>query len=644
MRFRKILKILVIPLLVIGGGTGVWYKFFHPKPLDDWDWSQLQLVEKEFPKDWFSEYKRSTAETEAQLSLQLEYLSACMKKTIGDDRRLCELETKETLASLEQIKEERKNILPQFKKEFIAELTPWVERVTRKVQMGLYSSVRSGFYLNILDLIDKNVLSLIEDTPLVAHENFVDIVKNYSPPAKQLKFEDRFTRPQYAQEYKNAKLDYHQWALDEYRRKRHDTEVVLDKLPDEKDAQTEEEAELRKKTLAQLHFFETEIAFHTSALEKWKTRDVPIVKRNAQITPMDRLMGVAYLKDKGLSGNGVEVGVIDAPSASENQTHRDIRDHIASGSKGPRSVHGTHVTGIVVARAREITDRLGVADRATVTFIPFPEDGNVIVTYYQNGRFKTFKALGISRVTGQLVDETKGAPKALDNFLSQTRSIAGSYYSPKMDSLMAKRIDEMRKRGIEVINASFSMSLGPKTIQSIKRYHREGGVIVVAAGNDGEALDDRAVVEPGEIHPVSEYQKGIDVGLIRVLLLDEELRKAFIFVGSLATSITLTDYSSRAGELPDRYIAAWGGGDTPGSGVVSTVGEKGRVRLSGTSMAAPMVTGSIAMLKEAFPDCSGTKLAQVLLDSATPIGEKEEIGKGRLNLRAAYGEAKKACK
>src|SRR5699024_10690895 len=60
----------------------------------------------------------------------------------------------------------------------------------------------------------------------------------------------------------------------------------------------------------------------------------------------------------------------------------------------------------------------------------------------------------------------------------------------------------------------------------------------------------------------------------------------------------------------------------PGANIVSTVPD-GYQKLQGTSMAAPHVTGALALLKEAHPNWSVQKLENALKTTALPV-EKDD--------------------
>jgi subtilase-type serine protease len=74
-------------------------------------------------------------------------------------------------------------------------------------------------------------------------------------------------------------------------------------------------------------------------------------------------------------------------------------------------------------------------------------------------------------------------------------------------------------------------------------------------------------------------------------------------------------------------------GKTGEKKVIPTYGEK-----TGTSMAAPMVSGAAAVLMQRFPYMTAYQIASVLLTTATDLGEKgidDVYGWGKLNLRSA---------
>ncbi|MDP2189722.1 MAG: S8 family peptidase [Sphingobacteriaceae bacterium] len=77
----------------------------------------------------------------------------------------------------------------------------------------------------------------------------------------------------------------------------------------------------------------------------------------------------------------------------------------------------------------------------------------------------------------------------------------------------------------------------------------------------------------------------------------------------------------------------------PGVNVRSADGPTGYGSKSGTSMAAPHVSGAVLLLKEAFPQLSGRQVLNALYQTTTDLGnpgEDNTYGRGLINLPAAY--------
>jgi subtilisin family serine protease len=77
----------------------------------------------------------------------------------------------------------------------------------------------------------------------------------------------------------------------------------------------------------------------------------------------------------------------------------------------------------------------------------------------------------------------------------------------------------------------------------------------------------------------------------------------------------------------------------PGVNVRSADGPTGYGSKSGTSMAAPHVSGAVLLLKEAFPQLSGRQILNALYQTTTDLGDPGEdnvFGRGLISLPAAY--------
>lgn len=126
-----------------------------------------------------------------------------------------------------------------------------------------------------------------------------------------------------------------------------------------------------------------------------------------------------------------------------------------------------------------------------------------------------------------------------------------------------------------------------------------------------------------------------------------EILNNFIITANLNKDDVLDASSTRCGYTASYCLSA------PGTDIYSTAGitdniyysQTGEKKIAptyisytGTSMAAPMVSGAAAVLMQRFPYMTASQIATVLLTTATDLGEKgidAVYGWGKLNLRSA---------
>ncbi len=167
-----------------------------------------------------------------------------------------------------------------------------------------------------------------------------------------------------------------------------------------------------------------------------------------------------------------------------------------------------------------------------------------------------------------------------------------------------------------IINLSLTAG-GPVAVSAMQEAIARGGLIVAAAGNGAAAHPDwpaRFARESWANGP------GRDGALIAVGAVDRDNR--------------LAAFSNRAGDAAPWFLVA------PGVDIVSSdaYDETGHVAMSGTSMAAPMVSGTAALLKGHWPRLRAGQIAGILLATATDLGAPgvdAVYGRGLLDVEAA---------
>lgn len=162
------------------------------------------------------------------------------------------------------------------------------------------------------------------------------------------------------------------------------------------------------------------------------------------------------------------------------------------------------------------------------------------------------------------------------------------------DKDIANAIRYAVDNGARVINMSFGKGYSPQksVVDDAVRYADAHGVLMVhAAGNDGENSD----VKPSFPTPVyltgGRAQNWIEVG-------------ASSWKGGDSLAASFSNYSHT---LVDVFA--------PGVDILSTV-PGGYEKLSGTSMASPVVTGLAALLMDYFPNLSAADIKRIILSSA----------------------------
>lgn len=276
----------------------------------------------------------------------------------------------------------------------------------------------------------------------------------------------------------------------------------------------------------------------------------------------------------GFTGAGVVVAIADSGLDARHPEFAGrvlpgydfSRDRpILPGDLADSDAHGTHVTGIVAA-ARDGVGMHGVAFDATV--IP--------------GRIGSYDSDHVRVLTA-------------DHYLSSAWGFLTSQGPSIINSSLAVKCD-LHPGRCNVADYSRGDIDGffPLTIARAKAAVEAGALMVFAAGNDS--------------------QPHVDVlGGLPVLV--PELERSWLVVVAVDANNQIASFSNRCGSAKNFCLAA------PGVDIYSTGpgGVPYRVD-SGTSMAAPVVSGVAALVKEAFPWFTAHDLQQALLTTATPLG------------------------
>jgi hypothetical protein len=201
---------------------------------------------------------------------------------------------------------------------------------------------------------------------------------------------------------------------------------------------------------------------------------------------------------------------------------------------------------------------------------------------------------------------------------------SGSGYNTDVSSGINKAV----AAGVSVINLSLTYMATPDIIAAVNNATAKGVFIVWAGGNDGKALLANA--------NTSGLTQAAVNHLIFAGALDTTAAKAASFSSNAGTGLLL-DTSGGKTSYASRWISA------PGVNILApgiSYGPSAMAIWSGTSMSAPLISGSLILLESAWPilKTNGTA-ANLLLASATDLGTKgidSTYGTGIVNLTTAF--------
>ena len=359
-----------------------------------------------------------------------------------------------------------------------------------------------------------------------------------------------------------------------------------------------------------------------------------------------------YAYARGHTGSGVLVSVMDTPF---NTGHTNLDGAYVAGydpATGTANVdincqsgsnpcqHGTHVAGIIGARKTNSGSSMhGVAYDVKIKPVAFLNDA---ITTAQQQVDAFAAASGVDSGTGKQIVAMNNSWGPIAGFHTQTYQ--GKYFKvPSAASILS----------------SSSVYLGSK------QAAEDDTIMVFAAGNDGwnsqtgqiYLYDSNTASTPSAVALARDIVADTNVTLGSANIVDtmtampvhapdttpyiidaDEKEYMWLVVVATNQNDTITSFSNGCGDAMNFCLAA------PGDDINSTNGLNASpyVELPGTSMAAPHVTGAIALLAEMYPNLldKPENFSQILLETATDLGEEgvdEVYGHGLLNLKDATG-------
>lgn len=320
--------------------------------------------------------------------------------------------------------------------------------------------------------------------------------------------------------------------------------------------------------------------------------------------------------DNSVSGDGVFVGVIDSAINKDHPSlSGQIQDQIYSGYKGGDytpdfsvDTHGSHVAGIILAK---------------------PSDG-------VSGVATDAKAYGV-QITGHNTDGSSKftAPNVYEYFKDKNIAAINNSWNATvyplsgLNSLTSSSISFLKNANNP--NDYIPLIQRDSTASDLIKLSKEKQILsVFASGNEG-------IISPGIMALAPYYDEEI-----RSIIVVTALDSAQVSKDSDGKFIVTTkrddnyDYLSAPTTYSNGLKGVYNFGLTaPGTGIKNVNASYGTTDIltgkldkdlyrvsSGTSMAAPMVTGAAALVAQKFPFMSGKQIADTLLSTAN----KDYIG------------------
>ena len=353
--------------------------------------------------------------------------------------------------------------------------------------------------------------------------------------------------------------------------------------------------------------------------------DYQTTEYNAQYGLGD--IGAANAYARGYTGSGVTVSVLDSPFDTDHPNLQNVfvtgydassggTDVTCSGSC--TSSHGTHVAGIIAGNKNN-SGMHGVAYNAKIKPITI------------------FNSSGVDDTnTSQLVNAINAG--------------GGGSYSAMNNSWGVSEVAQINFGGAIVTKWARRPSTGSiaSSVQTAFDNAASDTVVVFANGNQGWNSSTGRVYYYNSSSDASNKTNSQGYSSVSVnspstygLLPSTKtsLNGKWLTVVALDSSNNIATYSNGCGSAAKTWCIS-----APGSSIYSTVDlddstESGSyATYNGTSMAAPHVTGAIAILRQQFPNLTSTQLVSLLTSTATDLGTSgidDVYGVGMLNLNAA---------
>ena len=334
-------------------------------------------------------------------------------------------------------------------------------------------------------------------------------------------------------------------------------------------------------------------------IERAYQRERAEMQQTANILSMldARLKVAVPLLRNAIGGDSLTLARVEAlrPASADVRDARDLYIQIAGFGLSPSDVpeQAKTVNGLLEYGLNPAFDA-----RSIVGDDPL----NVSQRVYGNANATGPDALHGTHVAG-IIGAVRGNGIGVDGIAPAVRimSVRAVPNGDERDKDVANAIRYAVDNGALVLNLSFGKSYSPEKAavdEAVRYAESRGALIVHASGNDGENSDE------SPSFPTPNYLSG----------------------GRAANWIEVGASSWRGGDSLAAPFSNYGRGIVdvfaPGVDIMSTDAKGGIVRESGTSMAAPVVSGLAALIMAYHPNLTAAQVKRIILESAVPYRDQ----------------------
>ncbi|HJU66112.1 MAG TPA: S8 family peptidase [Gemmatimonadaceae bacterium] len=320
-----------------------------------------------------------------------------------------------------------------------------------------------------------------------------------------------------------------------------------------------------------------------------------------QVQAVDSVLSRAVpLLRQALGTDSLTPEAVTALRATDAEVQRARRIYLQLDANG--------ITPEAVREAKEELDarvRFGLNPSYNSRAIVGDDTANLAERRYGNADVMGPDALHGTHVAG-IIGAVQGNSTGIDGVAPAVRIIMVRAVpdGDERDKDVANAIRYAVDNGANIINMSFGKGYSPqkRAVDEAVKYADSRGVLIVhAAGNDGENVDESPSFPTPAFEGSGQAQNWIEVG-------------ASSWKGADSLVAPFSNYGRQRVDV-----------FAPGVDILSTAPGGGYERQSGTSMAAPVVSGLAALLMGYYPSLTAADVKRIILESATRLADRQVI-------------------